>query len=192
MVVEASLGIDGVLWAGSGGLAQALASTGPVRSRIPIASTDKPLLICVGSDHGATSRQLEHLAAHEHAVFVEAGTDGYSRANAALNEERNVVLLLQRAHLGSTVLREFAESIEIGRCGGLILTGGDTAMHILDAFEARGIRCCAEVLAGIPQGEILGGAAGGLPVITKSGAFGAPDALSRCVERMRIPREKIR
>ena len=187
IVVQASAGIDGLLWVGSGGLAQSIASTiaSNRRRRIPIASTPKPVLLCVGSDHGATAKQLQHLAAHEHALFIEAGADGYRTANAALGEERNVVLLLKRAQLNLTALREFAQSIRLALCGGLILTGGDTALHILDAFQAKGIRSRTEVLAGIPQGEILGGAADGLPVITKSGAFGAPDALSRCVERLR-------
>ena len=132
---------------------------------------------------------MQHLADREQALFIEAGASGYKEANAALGEQRNVVLLLRRAHLDPAPLREFAASIRLDLCGGLILTGGDTAAQILDAFEAKSIRSRAEVLAGIPQGEILGGAADGLPVITKSGAFGAQDALSRCVETLRAPPE---
>ncbi len=185
-VVEASAGIDGLLWAGSGGLAQAIASTlGPVsKSRTAVASTRKPLLLCVGSDHVVTLQQLSHLKNQEHAAIVNAGCDGYRMANAALDRQRNVVLLLERKQLETATLREFAKSIRIDLCGGLILTGGDTALHILDALETKSIRSCAEVLPGIPQGEICGGAADGLPVVTKSGAFGAPDALSHCIRRL--------
>ena len=191
LIVEAAAGIGGLLWVGSGGLAQAIARVlRPDRKNTPsITKARKPMLLCVGSDHAVTLKQLERLATDEHPLLIEAGAGGYRAANAALGEERNVVLLLKRTQLSSTALQEFAESIRIDLCGGLVLTGGDTAMHILDALKAKSIRSRDEVLAGIPQGEIIGGVADGLSVITKSGAFGGPDALSQVIATLRAAPE---
>lgn len=192
LVAEAAAEIDGILLAGSGGLTKAIASTlgSAGRTAAPLAGVRRPVLICAGSDHGATLRQLKHVETQEHALFTKAGPEGYRHANAALAQGRNVVLLLERSHLDAAVLREFAETLRIDLCGALLLTGGDTAMHVLDALGAKTICCRSEILPGLPEGEILGGAADGLLLVTKSGAFGAPDALSRCIEILRTPAAK--
>jgi len=41
---------------------------------------------------------------------------------------------------------------------------------------------CGEVLPGIPWGMLRGGRFDGVLVVTKSGGFGAPDALIRIAE----------
>jgi D-threonate/D-erythronate kinase len=186
-IVRAAAGIENLLWVGSGGLASAIASTmgSPGKDVSAFVSTPKPVLTCVGSNHGATLAQLKNLEEQEHAVFVEATTEGFAEVAAALRQERNVVLLLERRHINQEALREFAESVPIDLCGGLVLTGGDTALQVLDALGARCIRLYTEILPGIPQGTILGGLAHGLLAVTKSGAFGSPDALSRSVQMLR-------
>jgi len=64
---------------------------------------------------------------------------------------------------------------------GVVLTGGDTALLVLWALGARGIRLEREVLTGIPFGRLVGGACTDLPVVTKAGGFGPPEALVRAV-----------
>ncbi|KYH32737.1 four-carbon acid sugar kinase family protein [Neomoorella mulderi] len=58
----------------------------------------------------------------------------------------------------------------------LVITGGDTAVHVCRALGARGINLATEILPGIPLGYLEGGQAGGLPIVTKAGGFGPPDA----------------
>ncbi len=59
----------------------------------------------------------------------------------------------------------------------LVLGGGDSARAILGDLEATAIRLEGEVLPGIPWGRILGGAADGVPVVTKAGGFGTEETL---------------
>ena len=71
------------------------------------------------------------------------------------------------------------------RIFGLVLTGGDTAMAVMDAISAEGIRLEDEVESGIALGVVVGGAWHGLRVVTKAGAFGDELSLARAVECLR-------
>jgi uncharacterized protein YgbK (DUF1537 family) len=66
----------------------------------------------------------------------------------------------------------------------LILTGGDTALSVLQLLDYEGIELEEELLAGIVRGNLRGGPWEGLTVVTKAGAFGKGDALVRIVERL--------
>ncbi len=74
---------------------------------------------------------------------------------------------------------------------GLVLAGGETATAVCRALGAPPLRVVGEPLPAIPllRAE-LGAGAPGLPggvlrLVTKSGGFGAPDALTRLVERLK-------
>ena len=62
---------------------------------------------------------------------------------------------------------------------GLVLTGGDTARSVLNAFGASALQLGRELYPGIPLGWIDDPDWRGLPVVTKSGAFGEADVLSK-------------
>ena len=64
----------------------------------------------------------------------------------------------------------------------MILVGGDTALSICQALNVHRICLWDEVTPGMPAGIFGDGNAAGLPVVTKSGAFGDCKALSRAVE----------
>jgi D-threonate/D-erythronate kinase len=66
----------------------------------------------------------------------------------------------------------------------LILTGGDTALGVLQLLDYQGIELEGELLEGIVRGNLRGGPWDGLTVVTKAGAFGKEDALLRIVERL--------
>jgi D-threonate/D-erythronate kinase len=67
----------------------------------------------------------------------------------------------------------------------LILTGGDTALGILQLLDYEGIELEGELLDGIVRGNLRGGPWDGLTIVTKAGAFGKEDALVRIVERLK-------
>jgi len=69
------------------------------------------------------------------------------------------------------------EALRARAVGALILTGGDVAASVLESLEALGVCLGEEILPGIPLGQVVGGPYEGLAVVTKAGAFGAPDAL---------------
>jgi len=76
--------------------------------------------------------------------------------------------------------------------GGLVATGGETARAVLDALGIRRLRLLGEVEAGLPF-SVADGWVRPLPVITKAGAFGSPQALIRCREFLReLEREPAR
>ncbi len=66
----------------------------------------------------------------------------------------------------------------------LVITGGDTALHVLNVLKARGIDLEEEILAGIPAGRLFGGKAHNLSVVTKAGGFGPPMALLEVIEHL--------
>jgi len=63
----------------------------------------------------------------------------------------------------------------------LILTGGETAQHVINGLETEGIEIEGELLEGIVRGHLIGGNWDGLTVVTKAGAFGKEDALEKIV-----------
>ncbi len=75
--------------------------------------------------------------------------------------------------------REIALNVKLG---GLVLTGGDTAVSCCGFLNADGITVLQEVAPGIPLGVLKGGPCNGLRVVTKAGAFGAEDALCKAVD----------
>ena len=70
------------------------------------------------------------------------------------------------------------------RPAGLFLSGGDTALAVLERLGARGIRLECEMASGLVFGRLVGGAMEGMPVVTKAGAFGPPDALLKLKEAL--------
>lgn len=67
---------------------------------------------------------------------------------------------------------------------GMVLTGGDTAIHVCRALEAESIDIVREVAVGIPLGCMRGGICDGVRVVTKAGAFGEDDSLIKSIEVM--------
>lgn len=68
-----------------------------------------------------------------------------------------------------------------GICG-TILTGGEIAGATCKVLNGEGIRVIGEVEAGIPYGKLFGGLFDGLPLVTKAGAFGTEQSLSKALQ----------
>ena len=64
----------------------------------------------------------------------------------------------------------------------LVVTGGDTAIDILQALNAGELHILGQVIEGIVMSRLAGGEYEGLRVITKAGAFGKDDALEKIIE----------
>ena len=149
-----------ILWVGSGGLAAALARAvarprGATPRARPPSRPRGAVLFAVGSGHPVTLEQLRRLLA---------------------------------ARPGSAVLRVPCESLKEtlaaagSRIAALFLSGGDTAAAVCGLLGARAIELEDEIDPGVPRGRLVGGLYDGVPVVTKSGAFGPPDALIRIAE----------
>jgi uncharacterized protein YgbK (DUF1537 family) len=163
-LVRAAEKSPGLLYAGSAGLAQALASRDAQRiRRVPSPSASRTLLIA-GSDHPVTKLQLETLDRID------------SRAVQVMRTRYNS---RDRARILDT-FRTFAPQA-------LILTGGDTALLVASTLGAHSFILHGELAPGIPWGIVRGGMAEGCIVITKSGGFGAPSAFNEILNALRGP-----
>jgi uncharacterized protein YgbK (DUF1537 family) len=152
-----------ILWAGSAGLARALAATLPGLERRPTPQTTRlrgRTLLFAGKPHPVTQLQLSCLEEHprrpEHAVV--------------------------RVDCGPAPKQEIRDAFAAEPVAALILTGGDTAALVLQSLHASSILLGGELSPGIPWGFVEGGAADGCLVVTKSGGFGERDALVRAFE----------
>lgn len=66
----------------------------------------------------------------------------------------------------------------------LCLTGGDTALEVLNVLRADQMEIRGEIIEGIVIARLMGGLWNGLTIVTKAGAFGKEDALERVIETL--------
>ncbi len=161
-LVRAAENFPGLLFAGSAGLAQALASRHAKHIHLASAPSALRTLIVAGSDHSVTKLQLASLdPVHSSAVQV---------LRLRLDQPDHAQIL--------PAFRTFAPQA-------LILTGGDTALFAANALGAHSFILHGELAPGIPWGIMQGGIAEGCTVITKSGGFGAPSVFNGILTALR-------
>lgn len=169
-IVAAARALPGrVLWAGTGGLAGALGGGVPPRLDLPA-----PLLALIGSDHPASLAQLAATSRH-HAT---APGEPAPALPAAISV--NLPPGLARPEAGRRIARRFIElARRLPRPGSCIVAGGETLRALADGLGATALTVLGELEPGAPISRMEGGHWDGLPILSKSGAFGAPDFLAR-------------
>lgn len=155
-------------FAGSAGLARALARREPRRAPPRVTVPWRPVVTVVGSASPVSARQTRRLARSR-----EARAD---HVLVALESPRNRRSLDPRH--AQTLSRIVAGAAPRAH---LVLTGGETARAVLAALGVREFRVLGEVEPGVPYGVTPCGTL----VCTKAGAFGEDDILVRCVRRLR-------
>jgi uncharacterized protein YgbK (DUF1537 family) len=90
---------------------------------------------------------------------------------------------LAAAALAARLARTAVAVVDAVPSVGLVLTGGTTALAVATALGASELRLSAEVAEGLPRGELVAGERR-VPVVTKSGGFGARDALRRAAQAL--------
>ena len=187
-----------VLWVGSVGLAEALA-TAP-----------KPFVFVVGTAHPRSVRQARQLLENGfvQTVGVSAeglGTDRAAEARVRAADEAEPLLRCGQSILliATTEEKRFvrgeypngdiegfmdlmADTVReiMGRTkiGGLCVTGGDCAVRIARRVKAENVALEREIQEGITLLSLSGGPFDGLPIISKSGSLGGERALVHCME----------
>jgi uncharacterized protein YgbK (DUF1537 family) len=117
--------------------------------------------------------QQHRLVQQRAATLFPADTATPQAIRAARERGQHVVLRVQRGCTPAGRIRELLADT----AGPLVLCGGDTASVVCRALDIRAIELRREIAPGIPCGLLQGGPFDGLPVVTKSGGFGSPDAL---------------
>jgi uncharacterized protein YgbK (DUF1537 family) len=165
-----------ILWAGSAGLASALARLlGQPSVPPPLPARRGAVLFCIGSDHPVTLAQQSSLLAGRSAVLAATRESiGHS-----LGRGKHVVLRIPRGMVAAEQVRALLTGMP---AAALVLSGGDTASLVCRAAGVRQIELCAEIVPGIPRGILRGGEFDGFSVATKSGGFGRGDALIRIAD----------
>jgi uncharacterized protein YgbK (DUF1537 family) len=160
---------DRTLWAGSRGLAAALAGPAEPQRVPPIG------YVIIGTAHSATRAQ----ACAIESVCAPVGRDGAADHGLAPPILINPVPQTSDGAETRRVLLEHLSqpALWTSRQGGLLVVGGDTLSTLLDVVEAGELRVLGEVGPGIPLSQICGGALDGRCLVTKSGGFGTPGLL---------------
>ena len=158
----AAINTPEILFAGSAGLAKALAAVhfqAKLTHVEPIPRVARPITIA-GSPHRVTRLQMNHL--------TQALPQHMAMQIAAEATDEDIILTQFTQHSPDA----------------LILTGGDTALLVLRTLGAHSILLHGEMCPGIPWGFIQGGLAHGRIVVTKSGGFGSVDSLTHIVQQL--------
>jgi len=196
------------IWAGSAGLAYQLPKAAGL-ARPPVAAPEpalggRPMLFVVGSGSDVSRRQAQVLESWPDVVSVRVAP-GVLRAGDRMPEWRSHQAALERAFsagvdvllmmgadggtdrgqdpalaaaLGEMV-RPFADVVGAG-----VATGGATARAVLRGWGIPGLQILGEVEAGVPY-SMAAGWRRPLPVLTKAGGFGKPEALVHCRQFLR-------
>lgn len=183
IVQEAELLEVKPLLAGSGALAGEIARTryaaGPGETPVHEKTAEAGrILLVIGSANAVTERQINHLLHLRPVVTVKPGTMVDGRA---LTGDSHFLLRITPGGIAENYVRIISTLFDSG-LRGLVLSGGDTAEAVARGLNASGIRLGGEIVPGVPWGCFIGGAANGLRIATKSGGFGADDALVNAVD----------
>ncbi len=171
-----------LLAVGSAGLLARLVDAGaPTDRDVRAAATGSPdvsgaIVVASSSLHPMALRQLDELnaAARAALIVVPAPTEPLAPDAAARQFGERVAAAVVAAHTAPPV-------------AALVLVGGDGALAALRHLGARRIDLDGSLREGVPTGIIVGGAADGIRVATKSGGFGDPQTLIELVAALRHP-----
>ena len=162
-LVRAVQNLPGLLYAGSAGLAMALAGLiGSRPSPAHVPSVERILLIA-GSPHPVTHLQLQ-----------------------TLDRGRFKGLRVMRLGLPLALRARIRSAFRSHQPQALILTGGETALLAVHALGADSFILQGEIASGVPWGLIQGGLGDGCVVVTKSGGFGTPSAFSDILSAFQV------
>ena len=68
---------------------------------------------------------------------------------------------------------------------GIFVTGGDTAMGLIENSKADGSQIVEEIMTGIPLMKLVGGDIDGYNMVTKAGAFGNEDSIYYSLNKLK-------
>jgi D-threonate/D-erythronate kinase len=169
---------------GSGGLARHL---WPSRDLVRVADGPGALVVIVGSHHPAARLQIASLCRTYRCVVLTNHREGIPMVDS------DTVLVLatppNRIDPGAAsaaIQDQLEEVIALGRPRAVVVTGGATALHVLERVGAMALDVSGELVHGVPLGRIVGGVWVDTMLAAKAGGFGAPDLLAQAVGALRV------
>jgi len=176
------------LWCGSAGLGYALAQRSGPGSRGEAEPIEQPLLGLFGTDHPVTRQQLSAVA--QHVLAVQPAEPQTATAIAEAMQSCGVAFVtfalppgVTRAGARHAIDATLADLLtRLPRPQTLVVSGGETLRAVCGILGADHLVVDGQIAPGIPSSRLSGGAWDAVRVISKSGAFGAPDLLCSLVE----------
>ena len=167
------------------------AQTTEVTSKIESVLTE-PIVFVVGSRATRSREQVEQLRNVSETIVLEA-PNGRLAVVPDLGAARQVVLLAvavpeagnadsvevagQIAHAGLGIANDIG-------AGAMVVTGGDTAIAVLEASKCAVVKVAGNLMPGIPYAR-FGQNGRSIFLVTKAGGFGTPDTMVEIVRRLR-------
>jgi len=152
----------------------------------------EPLVFVVGSRAARSREQVEQLRNFPETIVLEA-PNGRLAAVPDLGAARQVVALavadLEAGNVDSVeVARQIAHAglsiaNDIG-AGAMVVTGGDTAIAVLEASRCAAIQVAGNLMPGIPFARFEQNGRS-IILVTKAGGFGTADTMVDIVRRLR-------
>lgn len=198
-----------ILWIGSAGLAEALLNVlYPPKPAVAVVGsisgkTMEQIAYCQAQGMPVVSLDMakvhqtgsirEEIA--QAAAFLQNGTDVVVTAAACRQDYEDFVAYGQQIGLSTDALAEFTKRtlseavpqlLQEADAAGLFLTGGDTAIAVIQALQCAGSQIQQEILPGFVQGRLCGGPWDGMPIVTKAGAFGSKMDIWTCMQRLQM------
>ena len=117
-------------------------------------------------------------------LVVTAQNDNDVKLAIAVGKQYNLSTK-EVSELIAKVMAKLVNNIDLSMISGLVLTGGDIAVHICKAIGIDSIEIIDEVDVAIPLGYAQGKEIDKLFIVTKAGAFGKPDAFIKSVKAIK-------
>ncbi|MEN6412272.1 MAG: four-carbon acid sugar kinase family protein [Veillonellales bacterium] len=133
-------------------------------------------------------KQAKVLLEQEKDVLIASAVDDYDVVDAVTAGKGLGISSTEVSEYTAAAFGTLAAGLADVQLAGMVLTGGDTAIHVCRALEAEAIEVLEQVTAGIPLCRLVGGRCNGLLVITKAGAFGNEDSFILSLQAMRKKR----
>jgi uncharacterized protein YgbK (DUF1537 family) len=198
IIAEAGLALVGpVLWVGATGLAAALAAL-LGKDHEPPFLPDEPILGLIGSEHPMMRAQMQRIPRHSLAISTGDAETG-AAVNARLMRDGAVFLTcdlpggLDRHAARAEITTIFDTLLaHCARPGLLFASGGETLRGLCEALGAEGLEALGQYEPGAPLSRLTGGRWHGLPLLSKSGAFGEPDFLASLLDTLTSARTSSR
>lgn len=180
VLFKAGSGADSA--AGSASEPGSLALPVPASSSSAAVSVAGPVVLCIGSTNPVTCQQLQRLSDTQSLLTFNCEQSDPDPALAALARGCHVSVAIHRGSVEvQSLARLFSAIVETSPARGLLCSGGDTARLVCAALGVQAIQLGSEILPGLPWGTLVGGPADRLPICTKAGGFGTPEALCKAV-----------
>jgi uncharacterized protein YgbK (DUF1537 family) len=174
------------LLVGAAGLAAAVARRLAPGCRSAVPMIRGPILLAIGSHDPITLAQVERLAGRGE-VTIDTAPDGACPPASEGEAGRLLRLVPSEGRpfnaqaAGARFAAEVAQLVKSGGFGAVLACGGETADAILGALGQGVLDIEGEILPGVPVSSMMIGEQR-LQLVTKSGGFGAEDALVSVVD----------